>query len=109
VNRGDGTTIERYADLSWDDIRLSVQWKAYCFKDEDERQLWLNHTDDIRPVDAFNTLVDAVKRAGVLALDSDADVRGTIKAITQHFIRVPDELQRVHDPPAAQGVAAAKL
>ena len=42
--RSDGSVIARYR---WEDLRFSISWKAYCFSDEDERQSWQTHSDDL--------------------------------------------------------------
>src|SRR5260221_1759904 len=31
----------------WDALRFSVSWKAYCFRDERERDTWDEHRDDL--------------------------------------------------------------
>jgi hypothetical protein len=41
---GEGTELSRYP---WDQLRFSVSWKAYCFRDERERDSWRDHTDDL--------------------------------------------------------------
>jgi hypothetical protein len=40
------------ADVDWDDLRFSASWKAYCFRDEHDRDLWRTGTDDLT-VDAI--------------------------------------------------------
>ena len=42
--RDQDTVIATYAT---DDVRYSVSWKAYCFKDEAERDAWAGHSDDL--------------------------------------------------------------
>ncbi len=49
---GDGRWALSGADpdpvpYTWDQLRFSVSWKAYCFTDEDERQAWADHADDL--------------------------------------------------------------
>jgi len=31
-----------------EEIRYTISWKAYCFPDENSRQTWIDHTDDLR-------------------------------------------------------------
>ena len=31
------------AEYDWDELRFSVSWKAYCFRDEAERDTWRDH------------------------------------------------------------------
>ena len=38
---------EEIARYRWDDLRFSVSWKAYCFTDEEEREAWRGHSDDL--------------------------------------------------------------
>src|SRR5207244_13642569 len=40
-----GTTV--VASYVTDDLRYSVSWKAYCFRDEAERDAWAAHSDDL--------------------------------------------------------------
>jgi hypothetical protein len=43
----DAATGEARASYDWDELRLSVSWKAYCFADEAERDAWRDHADDL--------------------------------------------------------------
>jgi hypothetical protein len=49
---GDGRWVVRDGEeevgrYDWDDMRFSVSWKAYCFRDEAEREAWRDHSDDL--------------------------------------------------------------
>lgn len=44
VHDTDGSEIARY---DWSALRFSVSWKAYCFRDERERDSWREHRDDL--------------------------------------------------------------
>ena len=49
---GDGRWVVRDGDedvgrYRWDDMRFSVSWKAYCFRDETERDAWRTHESDL--------------------------------------------------------------
>lgn len=33
--------------FGWPDLRYSISWKAYCFKDNDEEALWRSGSDDL--------------------------------------------------------------
>jgi len=37
-------TISHY---DWKELRFSVSWKAYCFADEEAKQIWREHADDL--------------------------------------------------------------
>ncbi len=52
VPEGDGHWIVRDGDqvvarYAWQDMRFSISWKAYCFRDERERRAWREHADDL--------------------------------------------------------------
>jgi hypothetical protein len=47
--------IARYR---WDELRFSVSWKAYCFRDEHERDTWRDHRDDLTLDAILDRLVD---------------------------------------------------
>jgi len=40
----DDAEIARYR---WEELRFSVSWKAYCFRDAHERDTWRDHRDDL--------------------------------------------------------------
>ena len=85
---------------------MSVQWKAYCFKHEEERRMWLEHSDDISPRAAYERLVSEVVQRGKAT--GKESVMELAAKICREFIRVPDELQQTHGAPA-QPAAASKL
>jgi len=50
---GDGRWVvldgeEEISRYRWEDMRFSISWKAYCFRDEAEREAWRTHTSDLR-------------------------------------------------------------
>ena len=72
VPREDGETFDILADGKvvstepWDDMRYSVLWKAYCFKDEEERRVWREHLDDLDMATVLDTLMADMRRRGVI-------------------------------------------
>ena len=44
--RQGGETLRSYA---WDDVRLSLLWKAYCFRTPEEEAAFDNHSNDLTP------------------------------------------------------------
>ena len=38
---------------SFEDMRMSVSWKAQCFMDEEERQKYRDHSDDLTKEKVF--------------------------------------------------------
>lgn len=61
---GDGADeVARYRDQ---DIRFSVSWKAYCFRDETERDAWRVHGDDLGLDQILDTLEADLRARGIL-------------------------------------------
>jgi len=88
----DEAPLARYG---WDEIRFSVSWKAYCFRDEAERRAWREHTDDLSLEFVLDRLVDDLKRRGRIDLrPSDAELP---KVLIEEYIHFPR--------PAAEGAA----
>jgi hypothetical protein len=61
LRASDGSTLTSYA---WDDLRFSVSWKAYCFRDEQERDAWRSHADDLTLDVILDRLVDDLVARG---------------------------------------------
>jgi hypothetical protein len=58
---GDGKWVVREGDeeigrYRWDDMRFSISWKAYCFRDEAERDTWRLHASDLTLDSVLDTL-----------------------------------------------------
>jgi hypothetical protein len=73
VHAADGTDVVTYP---WDELRFSVSWKAYCFRDERERDAWRDHGDDLTLDAVLDRLVDDLVardrvRAANVARDSE--------------------------------------
>ncbi len=58
LRAADGTEIARYR---WDELRFSVSWKAYCFRDEHERDTWRAHRDDLTLDAILDRLIDDLR------------------------------------------------
>jgi hypothetical protein len=58
VRAGADAPVARY---EWDDLRFSVSWKAYCFRDEAERDAWRDHADDLTIDVVVDRLVDDLR------------------------------------------------
>lgn len=95
-SEGSGQVLPMYEDLTWADIRMSVQWKAYCFKNEAERAAYHDHTDDITPAQAWKMMVAELQKRGLAK--GDEPVQVLIEALCKTFYRVPQELQAPHQP-----------
>lgn len=59
---GEGPVV---ADHDFDELRFSVSWKAYCFADEHDRQLWRTGDDDLDLHTVLSTLVADLADRGV--------------------------------------------
>jgi hypothetical protein len=73
TSRTDHTPL---AEFEWSDIRFSISWKAYCFIDEDEHRTWREHADDLTMGYIIETLVDDLRRRGLVSdpLPADRDL-----------------------------------
>jgi len=92
---GDGEWRMREGDRSvaryrWQDLRFSISWKAYCFRDEAERRAWAEHADDLSVADVVARLVDDMRARGRF------DERPSDLVLVEMII---DEY--IHYPPAA--------
>lgn len=50
----------------WEDLRYSISWKAYCFRDEAERRAWAEHTDDLSVEFVVDRMVADLRERGLL-------------------------------------------
>jgi len=88
VHDADGTEVTRY---DWHDLRFSVSWKAYCFTDEHERDVWRGHADDLTIDIILDTLVEDLRARGRVERDvvRDADLGRLLIDEYVRFPRVP--------------------
>jgi hypothetical protein len=89
VRGPDAAAVVRYP---WSDLRFSVSWKAYCFRDEHERDAWREHTDDLGIDAVLDRLVDDLADRGVVARDVERDATLGLLLIDEY----------VHFPAAAR-------
>lgn len=61
VRDAQATEIARY---DWAELRFSVSWKAYCFRDERECDTWRDHADDLTLDVILDHLVDDLCERG---------------------------------------------
>jgi hypothetical protein len=66
VHAPDREPVARY---DWDDLRFSVSWKAYCFRDEAERDAWRDHADDLTVARVVDRLVEDLHERGKVEMD----------------------------------------
>ena len=79
---------ERRRRLRWDELRFSISWKAYCFADEDERDAWRTHTDDLSLEAILATLVEDLRARGRITGDPPPS-RELALMIIDEYIRFP--------------------
>jgi len=57
----------------WKQLRFSVSWKAYCFRDVHERETWRDHRDDLSLDRILERLISDLASRGVVAPDIARD------------------------------------
>jgi hypothetical protein len=53
-------------DYTWPDLRYSISWKAYCFKDEREETVWRAGSDDLTVDSILDRLEAALRKRDIL-------------------------------------------
>jgi hypothetical protein len=85
LRRADGETIANY---DWEQLRFSVSWKAYCFRDEHERDTWRDHRDDLTIDVILDRLVDDMCARGCVERDVARD-SALGQLLIDEYIRFP--------------------
>jgi hypothetical protein len=81
----DGVELASY---DWEQLRFSVSWKAYCFRDARERDTWREHRDDLTIDVILDRLVSDLHERGLVAPDVARD--GTLgQLLIDTYIRFP--------------------
>lgn len=52
--------------LTWPDLRYSISWKAYCFRDDAEKRVWQDGSDNLEVEFILERLEAELRRIGVL-------------------------------------------
>ena len=55
---------EEVGRYRWDDMRFSISWKAYCFRNDAERDAWRNATNALNADIVLDTLCADLKKRG---------------------------------------------
>lgn len=76
------------AQFDWSEMRLSVSWKAYCFRDEDERRLWKSQSDDLTLEFILEKLIAGLDLRGVAA-SLDMPRSELAETIIRTYIKFP--------------------
>ncbi len=79
---------EVLADYDWGDLRYSISWKAYCFKDAAEENLWRSGSDDLS-IDFILDRIEADLRACGALQGARPDPTAFATLMVNHYIRFP--------------------
>jgi hypothetical protein len=96
VSDGPGTGRWRVVDddgelAAWnfDEIRLSVSWKAYCFADQAEREAWEQGRDDLGVDFILDRLLDDLRSRGRVKGDRPESNRELAEMLVDEYIKFP--------------------
>ncbi|HVN85334.1 MAG TPA: hypothetical protein VMW17_10860 [Candidatus Binatia bacterium] len=84
--RRDGLVRARYA---WNDLRLSISWKAWCFADADEQRLNEDHRDDLTLEQILAIFVEDLRERGRVDRRPDDDTLAHL--ILDEYIKFPQQ------------------
>ena len=79
---------EEVAHYTWADLRYSISWKAYCFKDEVEQEKWATKSDDLTLEQILQTLESELRDRGVLS-GARPEPTAFAQLLVDTFIRFP--------------------
>jgi hypothetical protein len=83
-----GRHDEALARYTWDDLRFSISWKAYCYADEAERQVVHEHTDDLTRAQVIDRFVADLRQRGRID-DTLPDDTQLALTIIEEYIKYP--------------------
>ncbi|MGI9222646.1 MAG: hypothetical protein ACR2QS_16585 [Woeseiaceae bacterium] len=75
-------------NISWPNLRYSISWKAYCFRDEAEERLWRDGSDDLSLDLILERLENQLREMGVLA-GPRPDPTSYAMMLVKTFVRFP--------------------
>jgi len=92
-SEGDGDWIVRDGDdvvgrYRWDDMRFSISWKAYCFRDEAERENWKTGADDLHIDTVIDTLCADLREKGQIGSDRPPH-RELAEMLVAEYVKFP--------------------
>ena len=85
MHDADGAEVTQY---DWSELRFSVSWKAYCFADDQERDDWREHRDDLTLDVILDTLVADLAARGLVAPDVARDAE-LGRLLIDTYVRFP--------------------
>ena len=88
--RGDGNwqvglgdeVLDRY---TWDDLRFSISWKAYCYADDADRRRTHEHTEDLNRRTVLETLSADLRERGRIADEIPNDTELALTIIDEYI------------------------
>lgn len=72
-----------------DELRLSISWKAYCFRDDAERRAWAEHSDDLDLDAILGRLEEDLRTRAVLYADRPEPAEFG-KLLIDTYVRFPE-------------------
>jgi len=75
-------------EYSWEDMRFSVSWKAYCFRDEAERESWRTHERDLSLDRVLDTLCNDLRQRERIGAERPAN-RELAEILVDEYVRFP--------------------
>jgi hypothetical protein len=79
------------AELDYDELRISISWKAQVFRSEKERELYDGHGDDLSIEVVFDRFSDDLRRRGVAFRLPEDPLRddGFVALLARTYVREP--------------------
>ena len=69
-------------------MRFSVSWKAYCFRDEGEREAWKTGADDLEIETVLERLCDDLRERGRMG-DERPPNRALAELLVDEYVKFP--------------------
>jgi hypothetical protein len=82
----EGRELARYG---WDDLRFSVSWKAYCWRDEEERRTARENRDDLTRQQVLDRLLADLRERGRIAEAKPSDTELALTIIDEYIVYPP--------------------
>ncbi len=91
LGRGEWRVVDGANEVSrmrWSEMRFSISWKGYCFRDEDERRCWREQSDDLALDTILGSLVEDLRRRGRIEGDVP-ERRAFAEMLVDEYVRFP--------------------
>jgi hypothetical protein len=79
---------EELGRYDWDCMRFSISWKAYCFRDESERDAWQAHSGDLDSDSVLRRLCDDLRERGRIG-DERPPNRELAEILVDEYVKFP--------------------